>query len=69
MNTTTHDLPVEVNLERELERIEVQLHDAHIRKIITERLAQADDATTKFIPHDDVVRAYRSRLMTKLTGR
>ena len=70
MNTaTTLDLPTGAALEREIESIEAQSHDEHIRKAIAERMAIARDPQTIFIPHDDVFSASKARLLAKLSGK
>ena len=69
MKTATLDLPTGAALEREIENIEAQSHDARVRKTIAERMAIARDPATVFVPHDDVFPASKARLLAKLTDK
>ena len=67
MNPVTLELPTGAALEREIERIEAQIHDERIRRTIIERVAIASAPQTTFIPHEDVFAMSRARLMAKLS--
>jgi hypothetical protein len=66
MTTTTLPIPSGIDLEREIEAIEVQSHDAEIRKTIAERVEIANNAQTKFVSHKEAFAASQARLLAKL---
>lgn len=67
MNPATLELPTGAALEQEINAIAVSAHDEQVRQTITQRLAIANSANATFVPHDEVFKASRARLLAKLT--
>ncbi|HJV02747.1 MAG TPA: hypothetical protein VJ752_19585 [Burkholderiaceae bacterium] len=69
MTATIVDLPVGAQLEREIDGIEAQDHDAVLRATIAKRVEIAKAKLSTLQSHEAVFSASKARLMARLTGR
>lgn len=69
MAATIVDLPVGAQLEREIDGIEAQDHDAVVRATIAKRVEIAKAKLSPLKSHDTVFAASKARLMARLAGR
>ena len=65
---TVPNLLVGVELEREIARIENQVQDEAIAKVISQRLNMAQGASAVTVSHDEVFSKSRARLLAKLSN-
>lgn len=69
MGVAIVDLPAGVQLEREIDGIEAQDHDAVVQATVARRVEIANAKLSPLKSHKEVFAASKARLMARLAGR